>query len=387
MRLTCLKCGHQVELSGPAGLARVSCVCGQDYTYPEVVNTGTRPSERAAERSRSKAFRAAGLVKNFGGFALGISMLGILFFPVALVGAAIGIYVLTMVRGPVARYSGRRQAALAVLIGVSVFIGEGALALSWLQGRRLQRMAAVQSSVAEDLRALLRSQRLHRATTDTYGTFHEFRFEPRFGLYTIYLGPDEFIAAQRDGGEVVDPLPQGAEPGVSEDAFTAVAVANLDGDPALDAWLLNEHGDVEHLVDDVVAEDLLPVEHGTLRFEDDIVEASLPSVSDAAVQPESGIEGQGEQAIAPPTPEPTEGAAPGAPFEMAADVEPSPGAAALPGVQDGDAVGETPTDVAEAVEGSAAQTAAEDPQDVPPAAPAPAVVKEEGGEQEGALAP
>ena len=69
VRLTCLKCGHQFELAvngGGTGL-RVNCVCGQDYSYPEVVNTGIRPNERAAERSRSRAFRAAGLVKNIGG--------------------------------------------------------------------------------------------------------------------------------------------------------------------------------------------------------------------------------------------------------------------------------------------------------------------------------
>ena len=78
MRLTCLKCGHQTEVATDLRGVRVSCVCGYDHTYPEVINTGTCPSNKAAERSRLRAFRAAGLTKNFGGFALGISILGIL---------------------------------------------------------------------------------------------------------------------------------------------------------------------------------------------------------------------------------------------------------------------------------------------------------------------
>ncbi|MEK7703732.1 MAG: hypothetical protein AAB426_02140 [Myxococcota bacterium] len=255
MRLTCLKCGHQIELATGESPLRVSCVCGEDYTNPNVINTGTRPNERAAERSRSKAFRAAGLVKNLGGFAFGIALLGILFFPVALVGAGVGIYVLTMVRGPAGRYSGRRQAALAVLIGASVFVAEGALALSWVAGRRHQRLAAVQASASEDLRGLLRAERLYRAMNDTYGTFHEFRFESRYGLYTLYLGPDDHLPARRDDRSMVDPLPDDVVPGVSEDAFTAVAVANLDSDAALDVWQLDERGEVQHVADDLLLEE------------------------------------------------------------------------------------------------------------------------------------
>ncbi|OGQ80821.1 MAG: hypothetical protein A2289_21115 [Deltaproteobacteria bacterium RIFOXYA12_FULL_58_15] len=235
---------------GPRGV-RINCVCGQDYTYPEVVNTGIRPNERAAERSRSRAFRAAGIVKNVGGFALGISLLGILFFPIGLLGAGIGIYVLIMLRGPLGRYSGRRAAMAAVVIGSGVFLGEGAAAMSWLKARRLQQQRSVQASVSEDLRALLRAQRLFRATHDTYGTFKEFRFLPPSGRYTYYLGPDDVVVAKRDGGSVADPLPDNLYPGVSEDRFTAVAVANLDGDPFLDVWVLDDRGKVSQVIDDV----------------------------------------------------------------------------------------------------------------------------------------
>src|SRR5262245_58162807 len=124
--MTCLRCGHQSELAtGGAAAGRLTCACGADYSLPDVRPTGTAPSERLAERSRSKAFRAAGVVKNVGGFALGIALLGILFFPLGLLGAIIGVYCLTMLRGPIGRYSGRRWAIVAVGIGTATFAIEG----------------------------------------------------------------------------------------------------------------------------------------------------------------------------------------------------------------------------------------------------------------------
>lgn len=246
MRLTCLKCGHQIELvSVPAGV-RVSCPCGQEHTYPEVHNTGIRPSDRAAERSRLRAFRAAGLVKNFGGFALGLSVLGILCYPLGLIGAAVGLYVLTMLRGPVSRYSGRRAAAAAVALGCVVFVVGTWLTYMWFETRREARALAMQQSATDDLRALFRSERLFRVGSDTYGSFKEFHFSPLYGSYTIYLAPDDFIAGVRDNKTIVDPLPEGLQPAVSEDSFTAVAVGNLDSDAELDVWVLNDTGTIVH---------------------------------------------------------------------------------------------------------------------------------------------
>ena len=251
MRLTCLKCGNQIELASvPAGV-RVNCTCGLEHTYPEVHNTGIKPNERAAERSRSRAFRAAGLVKNVGGFALGLSTLSILFFPFGLLGACVGLYVLTMLRGPVSRYSGRRAAMAAVALG-SVVFGVGAVfTYSWVEARRTERVTALQQGASEDLRALLRAERLFRVGSDTYGTFKELHFTPRQGNYTLYLAPDDVLAGRRDGDTVVDALPADVQPGVSEDAFTAVAIANIDSDADLDVWVLNDTGTIEHVHDDL----------------------------------------------------------------------------------------------------------------------------------------
>ncbi len=250
MRLTCLRCGHQVEVAPAPVSVTVNCTCGVEYTYPEVHNTGIRPNERAAERSRSRAFRAAGLVKNVGGFALGLAALGILFFPLGIAGAALGVYTLTMLRGPVGRYSGRRAAVGAIVLGSAVFGLGFTFTYSWMEARKVARLATLQSSVSEDLRALLRAERLYRAGRDTYGTLKELRFQPPHGQYTIYLAPDDVLPATRDKVTVTDPLPPELQPALAETAFTAVAVGNLDDDPDLDVWTVNDAGQIEHVHDD-----------------------------------------------------------------------------------------------------------------------------------------
>ena len=94
MRLTCLKCGQQFELVIGVDVAAFGCVCGVAHHPPEVVDSGTQPNEDAALRSRRKAFRASGVAKNVGGFAIGIALLGVLFFPLGLLGAGIALYYL-----------------------------------------------------------------------------------------------------------------------------------------------------------------------------------------------------------------------------------------------------------------------------------------------------
>ena len=253
MRVTCLKCGHQVELARPARGAMPAagtCICGQNYVYPRLVDTGVRPNERAAERSRFRAFRAAGVVRNVGGFALGLALLGILFFPLALAGAAVGLYCITMLRGPVGRYSGRQAALWAVLMGVIVFVAEGAFFLSWWEENRRTEQTNIQNTASDDLRGLLRAERIYHATHDTYVPLDKLDFQPQYGQYTLYLGPEDAMPAVRDQHQVVDPLPADLAPWVKKDGFLAVAVGNLDDDTALDVWTLMSDGTIEHVAND-----------------------------------------------------------------------------------------------------------------------------------------
>ncbi|MBN1959432.1 MAG: hypothetical protein JW841_00680 [Deltaproteobacteria bacterium] len=253
MRLTCLKCGHQIELESSPAEITVDCPCGQQHVFPSVHNTGILPNYRAAERSRLRAFRAAGLVKNIGGIALTMSLIAIPFYPLGLIGALLGLYVLIRLRGPVARYSGRTAAIIAIILGIAVFIVGLTFTERYFETKKYQRANAMQQSIIKDLHDLLRSQRLFRVSSDTFGTFKEFRFTPIYGHYTIYLGPDDFISALREGETIIDPLPEDSMPAVTEDSFTAVAVGNIDSDPQLDVWELYDNGEIIHCVNDLDA--------------------------------------------------------------------------------------------------------------------------------------
>jgi hypothetical protein len=254
MRLTCLRCGHQAELaSAGAGIAR-TCVCGSALRNPGVIDTGIKPSERLAERLRYRAFRAAGVVTNLGGFALCLTLLGALCFPLALAGAVLGAYVAFGLRAPLARYSGRRLALWAWVLGTLIFVGESWFAWRWLAERRLHRQATLQAGAVHDLRRLMREQTRLHAEHDRYGGFAELAFASSLGTYTIYLSASEVYPAQGGMLPRITDLPADIHPMLSPDAFTAVAVRNLDDDAELDIWTLQSDGTIAHPHDDLARE-------------------------------------------------------------------------------------------------------------------------------------
>ena len=230
------------------------CACGLQYDYPVVLDTGVRPNQRSAERARTRAFRAAGLVRNLGGFALGTAVLGIPCFPLGLVGALVGVYSLLSVRGPMARYSGRGMALAAVLVGGLAFGTGGSLTVRWLRGQRAERLSVWQADARQDLQALLRVQRLQQADSGRYLPFAGLHFSPPAGRYTLYLGPEDVLLGHCGGKPCRAPLPPSLAlvPVVRAQQMTAVAVANLDGDAALDVWAINEAGLLTHLHDDLL---------------------------------------------------------------------------------------------------------------------------------------
>lgn len=251
MRLTCLKCGQQYELDSDPDSGPGNCICGAPLEPMRNILFAVEPDRRAAKRSREKAFRAAGISRNVGAYALGISLLGLLFFPLGLVGAGIGVYCLLLIKGPLAAYSGRRSAAAGVVLGIAIFVAEGMALMSLLESHETNRLVALQLGVAHDLKSLRRAEVLYHASRDGYGGFDDFSFEPTVRGHTIFLGKQDLLPAKRNGVLITDPLPLGIVPGVGAENFTAVAVANLDDDPALDVWLMTATGEPLHLADDL----------------------------------------------------------------------------------------------------------------------------------------
>lgn len=215
---------------------------------------GVQPSLRAAEQLRARAFRAAGLVRNVGGLALFVAICGFVIFPLGFLGAALGLWVILSLKGPIGRYSGRTAAIWAVVLGMSGFLGEGFLCWQWLQQRQQANVEELQVAVREDLRDLLRAQRLYHATTEHFGTFSQLHFKPRHGQYTLYLTSSDLLPAHRKQQPIVDKLPTDLPevytPNVVPHAFVAVAVANLDEDPDLDIWAINQEGNIAHVRSD-----------------------------------------------------------------------------------------------------------------------------------------
>ncbi len=261
MRLTCLKCGQQYELAPDNDKALDECVCGNTLEPVVEMHRGVEPNEGAAVRSRQKAFHAAGIARNVGAYALGISLLGVLFFPLGIVGAGVGIYCLTAIRGPLAVYSGKRTAALGVILGIAIFVAEGMALMSWIEGHETKRLIAMQAGVASDLKSLRRTQVLYHANHDGYGGFDDFRFKPATRGHTIFLGPDDLLPAIRDGEQITDPLPEGVSPQIGLEDFTAVAVANFDEDPALDVWIMTASGEPRHIADDLIETEVRNLKH------------------------------------------------------------------------------------------------------------------------------
>ena len=122
MRLTCLKCGHQFQVSVvDAQLEGYGyCLCGTEHVFPDVITPGIFPSDRAAEISRTRAFRAARVVKDIGGWAFKLTLFGIVGVGLAPIGALIGLYVVLGLPKAIRPYSGYRSALMA--IGVGAFV-------------------------------------------------------------------------------------------------------------------------------------------------------------------------------------------------------------------------------------------------------------------------
>ena len=256
MRLTCLNCGHQVVITPQkAEEEQYSyCVCGKEHVYPDLVDTGTRPNEWAADRSRARAFRAAGVVKNTGATALWASFVGLLCFPFTLVGVAVGTYVLGFLPPPIRVYSGYRKAIAAVIIGLVGFAGEGLLMQRWLGEKTQETTSLVQETAPDEMAAVLRAQRLFFKENGRYGALNEIPYSPLYGDYSVYLSPTDFIGATVSGKEIVHPLPMNYLPYVSPKRFLGVGLSNLDDDPQLDIWMVSETGRIVHEVDDTAVD-------------------------------------------------------------------------------------------------------------------------------------
>ncbi len=253
MRLTCLKCGQQIEISTweARNESYTYCVCATEHVIPHVSGPSTFPSDRAAVATRTRAFRAAGIAKNTGRVALSVSLAGSLLFPLSLLGIGMGTFVHAGLPEPLRIHSGFRQAIAAIVAGVLILVLQIWFLANWFEDRSSLETSLVQEMAQDELMKLRRVQLRFHEENGRYGKFSELDFNPIYGRYTLYLDHDDFIEARNENGVVQHSLPFEFVPMVRADSFRAVAVNNLDDDSELDIWVIEDNGRLVHEVDDL----------------------------------------------------------------------------------------------------------------------------------------
>ena len=135
---------------------------------------------------------------------------------------------------------------------IKVFADRGLKADPGLARQKYSRITAreYQSEARAYLKAIYTAQLIYQGMNNTYGTSFEMIDEKIEGKnrYAYFLADDVMPATQ--GGPYQ--LPKGVKAKATDIGFIAVAVGNIDDDPTLDVWTINDRNDLKNLVDDVV---------------------------------------------------------------------------------------------------------------------------------------
>jgi type II secretory pathway pseudopilin PulG len=113
------------------------------------------------------------------------------------------------------------------------------------------RERAKQDEAKKNLPQIFERQEQYKAKNGKYAqTFKELGWKPTGEIkYKYFLSPQE---SMKGGCPSCDyALPAGIKPNVADDSFTIVAVSNIDCDPTLDVWSINNQKLLVNDVDDV----------------------------------------------------------------------------------------------------------------------------------------
>ena len=252
MRLTCLKCGHQFQVSVvDAQLEGYGyCLCGTEHVFPDVITPGIFPSDRAAEISRTRAFRAARVVKDIGGWALKLTLFGVVGVGLAPLGALLGLYVVLGLPKAIRPYSGYRSALAAIGVGLFVTVAQIFVAQRVMVRSDAKDVTFARSTVEEELIRLHELQTKFFEENGRFGGFAELNFVSTYGQQTIYMSLTDISLADDQRSREVR-LPSKFVPYVDKESFKAFAVMDLDSDTQADVWSIDHHGNLAHELDDL----------------------------------------------------------------------------------------------------------------------------------------
>ncbi len=106
-----------------------------------------------------------------------------------------------------------------------------------------------QSEARSNLRAIYVLQETCYLERSTYcGTFELLNFKPPGMNRYAYFLPGDRIPAEKGGPYK---LPETIQPRVNEKGYQVVTVANIDSDPVLDVWTVDEKDSLRNVINDL----------------------------------------------------------------------------------------------------------------------------------------
>lgn len=248
MRLTCIHCGRQFEQNISQPLVEHTCDCGRGIVFPPARETGVRPSYRAAQKLRFRAFLAAGIVNNYAHYALVFALAALVFPPFFIVSLIFSIMSLATPAGTLASYSGHKKALIAVFVGLFCAALSTGTFLSVAQDHRDTLRRQWQVTAAMDLKDLRYAQLTYKDQTGGFGSLGNLALQLN-GFYTLCLGRGQRKLANPRKITPVEECPTGSF--VESDKFLALAITNLDSDTDLDIWSIDQDGNINHVKNDL----------------------------------------------------------------------------------------------------------------------------------------
>ena len=228
---TCPQCGNQF----PEEEAGCPCCASRSLEQPAPPTSPPAPTGRPMRTSRLAIFSL---------------VLSILLLPLGLniVGLILGLVALVRIRNRPGKLKGRGLAIGAIIIGL---VWNICLIIAFPSEFKRFRARAQQVEAKDNLGEIYTMEVSYFGEKNAFAdSFRAMKWAPQ-GLprYSYFL-PGEAIQASVGGPYQ---LPAGIKPAVSQNAFTVVAVGNVDSDPTLDVWTINDgkYINISNVIDDV----------------------------------------------------------------------------------------------------------------------------------------
>ncbi|MFO8058965.1 MAG: DUF4190 domain-containing protein [bacterium] len=191
------------------------------------------------------------------GLAIAALVLGILGFCsygfLGIIGLILGLVAISQINKSEGQTGGKGLAiAGSITGGASLILGVGLIAALVIPNFMKMQAKSKQSEAKTNLGSIFNLETAYFGEHNTYGdSFDLIGWSPAGqNLYTYYIG-DQSIGTHPSKGQPHE-LPAGVEARVEKTSFQAVAVGNIDDDPYLDVWTIDENKSIKNVQNDII---------------------------------------------------------------------------------------------------------------------------------------